>query len=288
VDDEQALARLGGLLAEGGVCVLSGAGISTESGIPDYRGPSGALRARLPITIAEFRASTEARRRYWARAHTGWRRMAAARPNDGHRAVGAMQAAGVVDAIITQNVDGLHQAGGAHDVVELHGTLRRVICMACGAVSARERLEWRLREANPQLQAPVSSTNRPDGDVELDDDLVSGFALVGCESCGADQLKPDVVFFGENVPADRVQRCFELVERASCLLVLGSSLSVMSGLRFVQRAAQLQIPVGIVNRGVTRADELAAVKLDAALGVLLPRLASGLPLSLQPTAPRLD
>ncbi len=264
--------RLAELLGRGGVCVLSGAGLSTESGIPDYRGPSGALRARLPMTIAEFRGSRAARQRYWARAHIGWRRISAAQPNAGHRAVAGLQQAGVVGGIITQNVDGLHQAAGARDVIELHGTLGRVVCLECGARSARDALDERLRAANPDLDWAAVATSNPDGDVELADEQVAGFRLVGCESCGADLLKPDVVFFGENVPLPRVQRCFELVDDAASLLVLGSSLSVMSGLRFVHRAREKRIPVAIVNRGATRGDPLADLKIDATLGEVLPAL----------------
>jgi NAD-dependent SIR2 family protein deacetylase len=271
--DAVARERLGELVGRGGVCVLSGAGLSTESGIPDYRGPSGALRARLPMTIAEFRGSLAARQRYWARAHVGWRRIAAARPNAGHRAVAALQQAGVVRGIITQNVDGLHQAAGARDVIELHGALDRVVCLECGACSTREALDVRLRAANPDLDWGEAASSNPDGDAELADEQIARFRLVGCECCGADLLKPDVVFFGESVPRPRVQRCFELVDGSACLLVLGSSLTVMSGLRFVNRARQARIPMAIVNRGVTRGDPLADVKIDAALGEVLPTLA---------------
>ena len=266
--------RLTDLIRAGGVCVLSGAGLSTESGIPDYRGPTGQLRARLPMTIGEFTASAAARRRYWARSHVGWRRMARARPNAGHRAVAALQRAGMISGVITQNVDGLHQTGGAGDVVELHGSLTRVVCLSCGAHSERAALDARLRAANRDLGwTEVPSTN-PDGDVELAAARVDAFTLVGCEHCGADLLKPDVVFFGENVPRPRVQRCFELVAAASSLLVLGSSLTVMSGLRFVNRAHRDGIPVAIVNRGVTRGDPLAQIKLDAGLGETLTVLAA--------------
>jgi NAD-dependent SIR2 family protein deacetylase len=253
--------------------VLSGAGLSTDSGIPDYRGPSGALRARLPMTIAEFRGSPEARRRYWARAHIGWRRIAAARPNAGHRAVAALQQAGLVHGIITQNVDGLHGAAGARDVVELHGALDGVVCLECGAHSTRETLDRRLRIANPDLGSDAVAASNPDGDAELADEQVARFQVVGCECCGADLLKPDVVFFGENVPRPRVQRCFDLLDSSACLLVLGSSLTVMSGLRFVHRARQARIPVAIVNRGATRGDPLADIKVDVALGEVLPMLA---------------
>ncbi len=269
-----ATGRLDELVGGGGVCVLSGAGLSTESGIPDYRGPSGALRARLPMTIAEFRSSPAARQRYWARAHIGWRRIRAARPNAGHLAVAALQRAGVLRGIITQNVDGLHQAAGARDVVELHGTLERVVCIECGARSTRAALDERLRAANPDLAWDEVAASNPDGDVELADEHVTRFQLVGCECCGADLLKPDVVFFGENVPRPRVQRCFELVDGSASLIVLGSSLQVMSGLRFVHRARQEGIPVAIVNRGATRGDAFAEVKVDAALGDVLPALAA--------------
>jgi NAD-dependent SIR2 family protein deacetylase len=265
--------RLGALVAAGGVVVLSGAGISTESGIPDYRGPSGQLRARLPMTIREFTSSAEARRRYWARSYVGWRRIAGARPNVGHLAVAALQDHGVVAGIITQNVDGLHQAAGARDVIELHGGLDHVVCLDCGARSPRALMHERLQAVNGEVVAEITRIN-PDGDVELADELVASFGLVGCECCGSDVLKPDVVFFGENVPRARVARCFEVVDRASSLLVLGSSLTVMSGLRFVHRAAAGGIPVAIVNEGVTRGDEYADVKLDRPLGETLARLVS--------------
>jgi NAD-dependent SIR2 family protein deacetylase len=265
--------RLGALVAAGGVVVLSGAGISTESGIPDYRGPSGQLRARLPMTIREFTSSAEARRRYWARSYVGWRRIAGARPNAGHLAVAALQDHGVVAGIITQNVDGLHQAAGARDVIELHGGLDHVVCLDCGARSPRALMHERLQAVNGEVVAEITRIN-PDGDVELADELVASFGLVGCECCGSDVLKPDVVFFGENVPRARVARCFEVVDRASSLLVLGSSLTVMSGLRFVHRAAAGGIPVAIVNEGVTRGDEYADVKLDRPLGETLARLVS--------------
>jgi NAD-dependent SIR2 family protein deacetylase len=268
VDGVSALDRLQTLVAAGGVVVLSGAGISTESGIPDYRGPSGQLRARLPMTVQEFTASPAARRRYWARSYVGWRRIAGAQPNAGHLAVAALQQRGAVTGVITQNVDGLHQAAGARDVIELHGGLDHVVCLDCGARSPRSQLNERLRAVNGELVAEIAQLN-PDGDVELADELVASFGLVGCECCGSDLLKPDVVFFGENVPRARVTRCFELVERAASLLVLGSSLAVMSGLRFVHRAAAAGIPVAIVNEGSTRGDEYADVKLDGPLGEVL-------------------
>jgi NAD-dependent SIR2 family protein deacetylase len=266
------LERLQDLVDGGDVAVLSGAGISTESGIPDYRGPTGQLRARLPMTFAEFTCSAIARRRYWARAHAGYSRMAGARPNAGHAAVTALQSRGTLTGIITQNVDGLHQAAGARDVIELHGGLHDVVCLDCGYLGSRAELHDRLGAANPDFVEPPVSIN-PDGDAELGDERIEAFALVGCDRCGSELLKPDVVFFGENVPRLRVDRCYELVASSALLLVLGSSLTVMSGLRFVHRAARDGIPVAIVNRGRTRGDEHAHIKIDAPLGDTLSRLA---------------
>ncbi|MFC3502972.1 NAD-dependent protein deacetylase [Micromonospora krabiensis] len=259
-------------VAGGGVVVLSGAGLSTESGIPDYRGPSGVARRHTPMTYQAFTRDPLARRRYWARSHLGWRLMARAEPNDGHRAVARLQHGGLVDAVITQNVDGLHTAAGSPSVVELHGRLDEVACLGCGNRTSREELDRRLREANPGFDARVAAVN-PDGDVDLDDADVAGFRVVDCTFCGGGMLKPDVVFFGETVPAPRVARCFDLVERARLLLVLGSSLTVMSGRRFVLRAAKRNIPVVIVNQGVTRGDGYAALTVDAPLGRVLPALA---------------
>ncbi|MFI6263445.1 NAD-dependent protein deacetylase [Micromonospora sp. NPDC051006] len=259
-------------MAGGGVVVLSGAGLSTESGIPDYRGPSGVARRHTPMTYQVFTRDPLARRRYWARSHLGWRLMARALPNDGHRAVARLQQHGLVDAVITQNVDGLHTAAGSPAVVELHGRLDEVICLDCGNQTSREELDRRLREANPGFDARVAAVN-PDGDVDLDEAAEARFHVVDCTFCGTGTLKPDVVFFGETVPAARVARCFELVEGARLLLVLGSSLTVMSGRRFVLRAAKLGIPVVIVNQGPTRGDGYAALTVDAPLGRLLTGLA---------------
>ncbi|HET6877579.1 MAG TPA: NAD-dependent protein deacetylase [Jatrophihabitans sp.] len=265
------LERLRDLLSRGAVAVLSGAGLSTESGIPDYRGPTGALRRHGPMTYQEFVGSPAARRRYWARSYLGWQQIANARPNEGHRAVAALQQRGVVDGIITQNVDGLHQAAGARDVIELHGGLDLVVCVGCGIRERRRSLDARLRAANAAFVATAGRIN-PDGDVELTDAQLDGFVPVGCGHCSSDLLKPDVVFFGENVPRARVDACYRLVEQAKALLVLGSSLTVMSGLRFVRRAAALHIPVAIVNQGETRGDPLAELKIDAPLGEVLPAL----------------
>jgi NAD-dependent SIR2 family protein deacetylase len=261
-------------VAAGGVVVLTGAGLSTESGIPDYRGPTGLARRATPMQYQLFVADEAARRRYWARSHLGWRHIAAARPNEGHRAVAELQRCGLVEAVITQNVDGLHQGAGSRDVVELHGGLDRVVCLGCGTRTPRTELDRRLAAANAGWAAEVRATN-PDGDVDLDDADVARFRPVDCAACGG-LLKPDVVFFGESVPADRVARCYELVARARLLLVLGSSLTVMSGRRFVLRADQVGIPVAIVNAGPTRGDELAAVLVDAPLGTYLAALVESL------------
>jgi NAD-dependent SIR2 family protein deacetylase len=252
------------LVRGGQVVVLSGAGISTESGIPDYRGPEGKRRV-TPMMYQEFVGAVANRQRYWARSFVGWRRFAAAAPNAGHYAVAKLQQAGLLGAIITQNVDGLHQRAGAHDVLELHGSLARVVCLNCGNRSGRTELEERMRAANPDFVATPHEI-RPDGDVVLADEEVRGFQLVRCLVCGSDLLKPDVIFFGESVPRELVARCFAEVDRSRALLVLGSSLQVMSGYRFVLRAAELGLPVAIVTRGVTRGDEEATIRIDAPLG----------------------
>jgi NAD-dependent SIR2 family protein deacetylase len=267
---EAVLEAVAGLLERGDVLVLSGAGLSTESGIPDYRGPTGSLRKSLPMTYQTFVRDPLARQRYWARSQLGWRLIAHAEPNDGHRAVAALQARGALSGVVTQNVDGLHQAGGAADVVELHGNLDRVMCLACSGRSPRTELDDRLRAANASWTAVASAVN-PDGDVVLDEAAVASFRVVDCLGCGG-VLKPDVVFFGENVPPTKVRHCYDLVERSRSMLVLGSSLAVMSGLRFVKRAAGLGRPVAIVNQGWTRGDEHAAVRLDAPLGPTLTAL----------------
>lgn len=267
------------LLHNGGVVVLSGAGISTESGIPDYRGPSGVRRRSQPMSYADFLHSPGGRRRYWARSHLGWPLIAGARPNDGHRAVAAWDAAGLLDAVITQNVDGLHQHAGARHVLDLHGRLDTVVCLGCSERSARTRLERRFTDANPTFHEAAGAvrTVNPDGDVDLPDALVDDFTVVDCERCGG-LLKPDVVFFGESVPKERVQRAVGLVDGARALLVLGSSLTVMSGYRFVRQAHKQGTPVVVVNEGVTRGDPEATIKIDARLGPLLGELTAALAL----------
>lgn len=261
-------------LRTGGVLVLSGAGISTESGIPDYRGKGGSLSRHTPMTYQEFTASARARRRYWARSHLGWRTFGRARPNAGHRSVAAFGRHGLLSGVITQNVDGLHQAAGSEGVVELHGGLDRVVCLSCGVFSSRQDLARRLEGANAGFE-PVAAGLNPDGDADLTDEQVGDFRVVPCSGCGG-ILKPDVVFFGEAVPRRRVEHCRELVGEATSLLVLGSSLTVMSGLRFVRQAAQAGKPVLIVNRDPTRGDQHAVTRVALPLGTTLATLAERL------------
>jgi NAD-dependent SIR2 family protein deacetylase len=270
VPNEERIKLLAEWVADRGVVVLSGAGLSTDSGIPYYRGPSGSARRTTPMTYQAFTRDPVARRRYWARSHLGWRTIGDAAPNDGHKAVARLQQLAVIDGIITQNVDGLHQAGGAHGVIELHGNLARIVCLDCGATTSRESHARRLAEANPEFAATAERIN-PDGDAELDDAGLDGFRTVDCTACGG-LLKPDVVYFGETVPPDRVSRSFALVGAARTLLVLGSSLTVMSGRRFVLRAAKDGIRVAIVNQGLTRGEPYAGLTVDAPLGSVLPEI----------------
>jgi NAD-dependent SIR2 family protein deacetylase len=276
--DESDLTALADLVSDGEVAILTGAGISTESGIPDYRGPTGRARPASPMTYQEFVSSEAARQRYWARSFVGWRRIAQARPNPGHRAVGALQHAGLVSGLITQNVDGLHQAAGSDNIIELHGSLSRVVCLHCGNLSDRAGLERRFEEANPGWSAHVSAGGvvKPDGDIDIDAADTARFRTVECLICGVGPLKPDVVFFGENVPADRVAGCYQLVRGSRALLVLGSSLTVASGFRFARRAVTENVPLAIVNSGPTRADALATLRLDTQLGSTLSALVSRL------------
>ncbi|MFJ8643865.1 NAD-dependent protein deacetylase [Streptomyces sp. NPDC093610] len=261
-------------LSAGGVLVLSGAGISTESGIPDYRGEGGSLSRHTPMTYQDFTGGAQARRRYWARSHLGWRTFGRARPNAGHRAVAAFGRHGRLAGVITQNVDSLHRTAGSEDVVELHGSLDRVVCLSCGAFSPRRELARRLEDANAGF-SPVAAGINPDGDADLTDEQVGDFHVVPCTVCGG-ILKPDVVFFGESVPPQRVERCRALVREASSLLVLGSSLTVMSGLRFVRQAAEAGKPVLIVNQDPTRGDRHAVTRVALPLGAALTAVAGRL------------
>ena len=256
------------------VVALTGAGCSTESGIPDYRGPGTRARARNPIQYRDFVRSEAGRQRYWARAIVGWPRFCAARPNDGHLALAALERAGVVTGVITQNVDRLHQAAGTRCVVELHGALAEVICLGCRAIEERASLQERLIALNPRF-ADRDGDLAPDGDADLDERAVADFRVVPCRLCGG-VLKPHVVFFGEAVPRPVVDAAFALLDGADVLLVVGTSLAVFSGLRFVRRAAEHGLPVAIVNLGETRGDRHAAIRVDARAGEALPALARAL------------
>jgi NAD+-dependent protein deacetylase sirtuin 4 len=270
-DGMDALARL---VTTGRVVVLSGAGVSTESGIPDYRGPSSRARPPRPIKYQEFVGSAEARARYWARSAVGWPRISAAAPNTGHAAIARLETAGVVLGVITQNVDGLHQAAGSTAVIELHGSLAWAVCLSCGTREARASLQDRIMTVNREWahDAGRLAASAPDGDAVVDAALIASFHVPACVRCGG-ILKPDVVLFGENVPKGRVEEAFALLARAEVLLVVGSSLATYSGLRFVTRAVEDRKAVAIVNRGPTRADPLAAVRVEASLGDALPALA---------------
>jgi NAD-dependent SIR2 family protein deacetylase len=264
---------LAAMVARGRCVVLSGAGLSTDSGIPDYRGPGSIPRS--PMTYQEFCSGSRARQRYWARSHLGWQRLDRALPNEGHHAVAALERVGLVAHTITQNVDGLHADAGARRVTDLHGRIDQVICLTCNQVSPRSELHARLVDLNPGFGASLSVPTAPDGDVDLED--TSGFRVASCTHCGG-VLKPRVVFFGENVPKSTVSFCYATVAGASSLLVLGSSLSVQSGLRFVRRAHSDGIPVAIVNRGATRGDALASLRFDAGCSQTLTALLAALAL----------
>jgi NAD-dependent SIR2 family protein deacetylase len=257
------------------VAVLTGAGLSTDSGIPDYRGPDSP--PSNPMTIRQFTSDPVFRQRYWARNHVGWRHMDKTLPNAGHRAVAALERNGVVTGVITQNVDLLHTKAGNRDVINLHGTYAQVICLSCGQSRSRAALARELDALNPGFTERVEAVGglavAPDADAVVAD--TASFRYLDCASCGG-MLKPDIVYFGESVPKDIVQQAFSLVEGAEALLVAGSSLTVFSGYRFVRHAAALGIPVALVNRGPTRGDDLAAVKVEGGCSELLTLLSEEL------------
>jgi NAD-dependent SIR2 family protein deacetylase len=262
--------RLLELLMGRRVAVLTGAGVSTDSGIPDYRGPTSP--PRNPMTYQQFVGDTAFRQRYWARNHIGWRAMDGSRPNPAHRALARLEAMGIVTGLITQNVDLLHTKAGHRRVIDLHGTYARVRCLGCEALISRMALAERLEAANPGFAADARASGvevAPDADAVITD--TDNFRMVDCERCGG-LLKPDIVYFGESVPKDRVAAAFDLVDNADALLVVGSSLTVMSGLRFVRHTAKNARPVVIINRGPTRGDELAALTLDAGCSAVLTAL----------------
>lgn len=250
--------------------VLTGAGCSTESGIPDYRDGSGAWKQRRPMTYAEFTGSPAARRRYWAGSLRGWPRVRDARPNPAHAALARLEAAGRVGRVVTQNVDGLHRKAGSRRVLDLHGRLDLVECLGCGARVDREDVQALLQMWNPEAPAPAAP--RPDGDAGIAGSL-DAFQVPDCRECGG-VLKPHVVFFGESVPRSRVDGALEALRRADALLVVGSSLMVYSGYRFVLAAASLGRPVAALNLGRTRADALLSLKLEGECGGVLSQAAA--------------
>ncbi|MDM4141871.1 MULTISPECIES: NAD-dependent deacetylase [Mycobacterium] len=263
------------VLAGRRIAVLTGAGMSTDSGIPDYRGPDSP--PGNPMTIRQFTGDPAFRQRYWARNHVGWRHMDDTLPNAGHRALAALEDASVVTGVITQNVDLLHSKAGSRNVINLHGTYAQVICLSCGSTVARAALAERLEALNPgfieRAEAIGGLAVAPDADAVVAD--TASFRYLDCERCGG-MLKPDIVYFGESVPKDVVAQAYTLVEEADALLVAGSSLTVFSGYRFVRHAAALGIPVAIVNRGGTRGDDLATVKVDGGCSELMVLLADEL------------
>jgi len=240
------------------VAVLTGAGVSTDSGIPDYRGAGAPVRS--PMTFQQFLADLDYRKRYWAGSHLGWKRFSAASPNAGHKALADLELAGFVDGIVTQNVDGLHLRAGSQRVVDLHGSMDRVVCLTCGQYYARAGVADQIVEHNPWLDVPEAVELSPDGDVQIKD--VGAFVLPECTVCGG-ILKPDVVFFGEFVPKEKFAEATALLGSADALLIAGSSLVVNSGIRLLEQASRRKIPVVIINRGVTKGDNRASVKIDA-------------------------
>ncbi|MCA9692175.1 MAG: NAD-dependent protein deacetylase [Myxococcales bacterium] len=270
----RAIEEAAALLRGRRVVALTGAGCSTESGIPDYRGEGTERRAREPIRYQVFSAEPAARKRYWARSAVGWARFSSAQPNPAHVALAAMERAGVLAGVITQNVDTLHQAAGSARVVELHGSLAEVRCLACGAREPRRSLQARLLAENPGWAARVAAL-APDGDAEIPEAWLAEFVELGCQAC-AGPLRPEVVFFGESVPPATRAAADALIAEAEALLVVGSSLVVLSGYRLVRAAAARAVPTVIVNLGPTRGDPHAALRVDARAGVVLPALAERL------------
>ncbi len=253
--------------------VLTGAGCSTESGIPDYRDVDGEWKHRRPVQFADFVGDEHVRQRYWARSMVGWRRVGGARPNPAHRALANLEQWGRMHWLVTQNVDGLHQRAGSRRVTDLHGRIDRVVCLECGRLIERGALQSRLVAENPDW-ADLDAVSAPDGDALLEDRNFGSFRVPWCEACGG-MLKPDVVFFGEGVPKHRVTTAMDHLEECDALLVVGSSLMVWSGFRFARRAAERGIPVAALNLGRTRADHLLSLKIDACCGEVLASLSSG-------------
>jgi NAD-dependent SIR2 family protein deacetylase len=254
--------------------VLTGAGCSTESGIPDYRDRNGDWKRPQPVTFQAFTGDEATRRRYWARSLVGWPTMAHARPGTAHAALAQLEAAGHVELLVTQNVDGLHEAAGSQGVVDLHGRIDTVVCLGCGTRSPRAVLQQTLRALNP-VWAAMEARAAPDGDADLEHADFADFQVPACPHC-AGMLKPDVVFFGESVPRERVAQAMAALARADAVLVAGSSLMVYSSYRFVQTAAQQGKPIAAVNMGRTRADEMLSLKVERPVGATLQALADTL------------
>jgi NAD-dependent SIR2 family protein deacetylase len=265
---------LASLCELGPFVVLTGAGCSTESGIPDYRGPVTRLKARNPVQHGAFIGDPAARARYWARSMLGWPKFRDCRPNAAHHALAALERSGQLGGLLTQNVDRLHHKAGSTRLVELHGALAEVRCLDCGDVSERDALQARLVDLNPRVE-DHRYDSAPDGDAEVPGEIVAAFRVPGCVRCGG-VLKPDVVFFGESVPRARVDEGLRLVVGAAALLVVGSSLAVFSGHRFVLAAVERRVPIGVVNLGESRADSVASVRVEGHAGDVLPRLARAL------------
>jgi NAD-dependent SIR2 family protein deacetylase len=259
------------LLSGHTIAVLTGAGVSTDSGIPDYRGAGAPVRT--PMTFGQFLSDPEFRKRYWAGSHLGWRRFDGAEPNAGHLALARMEKDGISNGVITQNVDGLHLRAGSEHVVDLHGTMDRVRCLSCGQSFARTDIAERITAENPWLDEPSSVELGPDGDVALTQ--IDDFVTPACTVCGG-ILKPDIVFFGEFIPTEKFHEARSLVQVADALLIAGSSLVVNSGIRLLDQAAKKRMPIVIVNRGVTKGDSRANVKLDAGTSEVLTAMAERL------------
>ena len=277
--DPETLISIRSLLAGKRIALLTGAGLSTDSGIPDYRGPDSPPRS--PMTYQEFVGDPANRQRYWARNHIGWSRLRHADPNEGHRAAAEMERRGLLSGVITQNVDRLHEDAGSFNVVDLHGRYDQVVCLKCRRTYSRSLLAAVLEELNPGFLEEATQSGlvemAPDADSTVEDQaLISSFVVALCPACSG-TLKPDFVYFGENVPRERVERSYAIVDDAAALLVAGSSLTVMSGLRFVRHAAKHGKPVVIINRGETRGDDRATIKLDAGVSEALTWLAAELP-----------
>jgi NAD-dependent SIR2 family protein deacetylase len=240
------------------LAILTGAGVSTDSGIPDYRGEGAPVRT--PMTFQQFLDSANYRKRYWAGSHLGWKRFDSAEPNLGHRSIAELERRGILDGVITQNVDGLHLRAGSVRVVDLHGSMDRVRCLTCGQHYARASIADRIAADNPWLESPDAVELSPDGDVEIHD--VEAFVIPDCSVCGG-ILKPDVVFFGELVPREKFDEARALVKRAEALVIAGSSLVVNSGIRLLDQATRRRMPVVIINRGSTKGDIRASVKIES-------------------------